>query len=167
MKQLQDKLTITDVANITGLQKSTIKRYANKGKIRPSHRDKLGRLYFDRAAVELMQGETRLSLKEKKKRFQKTTEQSSFGSDEIEIIEKWRIHSEDRASIDVEIGLLSKKIEEISDELHQLQMGRSQFLNKRRLLVRAVGERRKRLDFLRSTDTKRYYKALGRLGMCA
>ena len=167
MKQLQDKLTITDVANMTGLQKSTIKRYTNKGKIKPSRIDKLGRLYFDRATVELMQEKTRLSLKEKKKRFQKTTGQVSFRSIEMEIIERWRLHSEDRASIDVEIGLLSNQIQEINDELHKLQMRKTQFFRKRKLLIRAVGERRKRLDFLRSTDTRRYYKALGKLGMYA
>jgi ribosomal protein S15 len=85
--------------------------------------------------------------------------------EDFEIIEEWQVGRHDKGSIDVEIGLLSRKIKLAEEQLKQtLKEG---FFQIRRNLIDYVHSRRKKLDYLRNTDTNRYYKALGRLKMSA
>jgi ribosomal protein S15 len=85
--------------------------------------------------------------------------------EDVEIIDEWQVGKHDKGSIDVEIGLLSGKISRLEEQLQQTL--EEDFIHIRLHLISGVHSRRRKLDYLRNTDTKRYYKALERLGMCA
>ena len=85
--------------------------------------------------------------------------------EELQIIEEWRSSKEDKGSVDVEIGLLSEKISRLEERLQNSpRIERHQLRLK---LVAYVHSRRQKLNYLLSTDTSRYYKALDRLKISA
>jgi len=62
-----------------------------------------------------------------------------------EITKKFQLHEKDTGSADVQIAILTERITELTDHL------------------KLVGQRRKLLDYLNSTDTKRYQTLITRL----
>ena len=71
-----------------------------------------------------------------------------------EITKKYQLHEKDTGSADVQIAILTEKISEISEHLKSY----TKDFNTRLSLLKLVGQRRKLLDYLNSTDTKRYQK---------
>ena len=84
---------------------------------------------------------------------------------EMKIIKEWQVQSKDVSSVDVQIGLLTHKIEYIEEKLIFLQKDEMSFRLVRIHLLKLLNERRKSLDFLRSTDTARYKKAIDKIGI--
>ena len=64
----------------------------------------------------------------------------------------FRLHEKDTGSADVQIALLTERINKLTEHLQKNNKDRS---SRRGLLV-MVGERRRLLDYLHSTDTSRY-----------
>ena len=85
--------------------------------------------------------------------------------EEMQIVEQWRSSKEDKSSVDVEIGLLSEKISRLEELLQNSP--RIERIHLRLKLVSYVHSRRKKLNYLLSTDISRYHKALDRLKMSA
>lgn len=83
----------------------------------------------------------------------------------LKIIEEWRVGKHDKGSIDVEIGFLSDKISKLENCLTVLsnQSSRTEFYRLRKILIEALNNRQKKLDYLMNTNTYRYRKALDRL----
>lgn len=81
-----------------------------------------------------------------------------------DIIDKWGVNKFDTSSVDIEIGMLTEKIDEITDKLKNINecdnFGR---FHLRGELIKSIGERRKKLHYLKETDYRRYKKALERL----
>ncbi|HYT60252.1 MAG TPA: 30S ribosomal protein S15 [Haliangiales bacterium] len=67
-------------------------------------------------------------------------------------IEEFRIHERDTGSADVQIALLTHRINHLTEHLQKNVKDHSS----RRGLLKMVGERRRLLDYLHNTDTDRY-----------
>ena len=69
------------------------------------------------------------------------------------IVEEFRLHEKDTGSADVQIALLTERINRLTEHLQQNNHDHSS----RRGLLMMVGQRRRLLDYLHSTDTSRYH----------
>lgn len=77
------------------------------------------------------------------------------------IISKYRLHEQDTGSPEVQISLLSKKIEELNKHL---QVHKKDY-HSRRGLLKMVGRRRRMLNYLSRKDGDRYKTIIGKLGL--
>lgn len=68
------------------------------------------------------------------------------------IIKKSRLHDKDTGSPEVQIALLSKRIDELASHLKEHKKDNSS----RRGLIKMVADRRKHLKYLEKTDKNRY-----------
>ncbi len=68
------------------------------------------------------------------------------------MIEQFRLHEKDTGSADVQIALLTERINHLTDHLQSNVKDHS---SRRGLLV-MVGQRRRLLDYLHNTDVSRY-----------
>lgn len=78
-----------------------------------------------------------------------------------EVIESFRLHETDTGSSEVQIALLSERINYLTEHFkthvkdHHSQRG----------LIKLVGQRRRLLDYLRREDPSRYKQVIDRLGL--
>ena len=78
-----------------------------------------------------------------------------------EVIDGFRLHQKDTGSSEVQIALLSERINGLTDHFkthvkdHHSQRG----------LIKLVGQRRRLLDYLRREDPARYKQVIDRLGL--
>lgn len=68
-------------------------------------------------------------------------------------IEKFRLHERDTGSADVQIALLTERINSLTDHLQSNKKDHSS----RRGLLMMVAQRRRLLDYLHNTDAERYH----------
>ena len=73
--------------------------------------------------------------------------------------EEFRIHPKDTGSSDVQIALLTARINEITKHLQNHKKDH----HSRRGLLKLVGRRRKLLDYLKAIDPERYQNVLNKL----
>ena len=78
-----------------------------------------------------------------------------------EITKKFQLHEKDTGSADVQIAILTERITELTEHLKLAPKDHSSRL----ALLKLVGQRRKLLDYLNSTDTKRYQSLIVRLNL--
>ena len=78
-----------------------------------------------------------------------------------EIIADYRLDSADTGSPEVQVALLSARISELTEHFSDHKKDH----HSRRGLLRMVNQRRKLLDYLKSSDQDRYQKLIGRLGL--
>jgi small subunit ribosomal protein S15 len=67
-------------------------------------------------------------------------------------IENFKLHAKDTGSADVQIALLTERINHLTEHLQTNKKDHSS----RRGLLMMVGQRRRLLDYLHNTDTSRY-----------
>lgn len=67
-------------------------------------------------------------------------------------IDGFKLHEKDTGSADVQVALLTQRINHLTDHL---QTNKKDHSSRRGLLI-MVGQRRKLLDYLQKTDLKRY-----------
>jgi len=67
-------------------------------------------------------------------------------------ITDFRIHERDTGSADVQIALLTQRINQLTEHLQKFKKDHSS----RRGLLMMVGQRRRLLDYLHNTDNARY-----------
>jgi len=77
------------------------------------------------------------------------------------LISEFRIHKKDVGSPEVQISLLTRRIEELS---RHIQSSPKDFHSKRGLLM-MVGKRRKLLRYLKKESPERYQNLLEKLGL--
>jgi small subunit ribosomal protein S15 len=68
------------------------------------------------------------------------------------MISEFRLHERDTGSADVQIALLTQRINQLTEHLQKHQKDH----NSRRGLLMMVSQRRRLLDYLHSTDVDRY-----------
>ena len=68
------------------------------------------------------------------------------------MIQDFKLHERDTGSADVQIALLTQRINHLTEHLQKNQKDHSS----RRGLLMMVGQRRRLLDYLHSTDLTRY-----------
>lgn len=86
----------------------------------------------------------------------------SIGSAEkTQLIEEFRINDSDTGSPEVQVALLTTRINALIDHLntHKHDEG------SRRGLLKLVGQRRRHLAYLKRKDSDRYQKLIQRLGL--
>ncbi len=67
-------------------------------------------------------------------------------------IEQFKLHEKDTGSADVQIALLTERINHLTEHL---QINKKDHSSRRGLLI-MVGQRRRLLDYLQTTDVNRY-----------
>jgi small subunit ribosomal protein S15 len=75
------------------------------------------------------------------------------------LIRKFQTHKDDTGSPEVQVAILSKEIEEVSEHLKTHKKDN----HSRRGLLKMVGNRRRLLRYLKNEDEKRYEKLVERL----
>ena len=68
------------------------------------------------------------------------------------IVQNFRLHEKDTGSADVQVALLTERINNLTEHLQKNNKDHSS----RRGLLMMVGHRRRLLDYLHTTDTPRY-----------
>jgi small subunit ribosomal protein S15 len=77
------------------------------------------------------------------------------------IMDKYHVHSKDTGSPEVQIALLTTRINQLVEHLK----GHKQDNHSRRGLIRMVGERRRHLGYLSKKDVSRYKQVIEKLGL--
>ena len=78
-----------------------------------------------------------------------------------EVIEQFRTHPKDTGSPEVQIALLSERINYLTTHLKS----HAKDHHSRRGLLKMVGRRRRLLDYLKKTDLERYRTIIDKLGI--
>lgn len=78
-----------------------------------------------------------------------------------EIITQYRVHETDTGSPEVQIALLSSRINYLTDHFKT----HAKDHHSRRGLLKLVGQRRRLLDYLKKTDVERYRAIIDKLGI--
>lgn len=78
-----------------------------------------------------------------------------------QILSDFRSHESDTGSPQVQVALLSKRINELTEhfKIHKKDN------HSRRGLLKMVSQRRSMLDYLKRTDIERYHEVVARLGL--
>ena len=86
----------------------------------------------------------------------------AFSKDrKTEVIGSYRTHSTDTGSPEVQVALLSERINYLTDHFKT----HAKDHHSRRGLLQLVGQRRRRLDYLKGKDTERFAELIKRLGI--
>jgi small subunit ribosomal protein S15 len=78
-----------------------------------------------------------------------------------ELINGYQVHETDTGSADVQIAMLTERINRLSDHLKNNKKDHSS----RRGLLKMIGQRKRLLTFLRQENTERYQSLIQRLGI--
>ncbi len=78
-----------------------------------------------------------------------------------DITKRFQLHNKDTGSADVQIALLSARIDELTEHLKHHVKDQHNRLS----LLKCVGQRRKLLEYLKQTDTERYKRLLEKLNL--
>lgn len=82
-------------------------------------------------------------------------------TDKDEVIAKYQLHETDRGSAPVQVALLTRRINELTDHFRTHKKDH----HSRRGLLMMVGKRRRLLDYLKRTDVARYRSLIEDLGL--
>lgn len=78
-----------------------------------------------------------------------------------QLIGEYRLSDSDTGSPEVQVALLTTRIESLIEHLNTHKHDESS----RRGLLKLVGQRRRHLAYLKKTDTRRYQQLIQRLGL--
>ena len=78
-----------------------------------------------------------------------------------EIIEQYKLHDGDTGSPEVQIALLTERINHLNEHLKVNKNDK----HSRRGLLKMVGRRKGMLDYLKSIDIEKYREIVARLGL--
>ncbi len=77
------------------------------------------------------------------------------------IKQEYQLHERDTGSVEVQVALLTKRIQDLTQHLQQFPKDRSS----RRGLIGMVNQRRSLLDYLNRRSSDRYQTLIKRLGL--
>ncbi|GAA5346262.1 SSU ribosomal protein S15P [Planifilum fimeticola] len=78
-----------------------------------------------------------------------------------QIIEEFKIHENDTGSPEVQVAILTERINELNEHLREHKKDH----HSRRGLLKMVGQRRNLLNYLKNKDITRYRKLIEKLGL--
>lgn len=81
--------------------------------------------------------------------------------DKTEVVAKFRTHEKDTGSPEVQVALLSERINHLTEHFKTHKKDH----HSRRGLLKLVGQRRRLLDYLKGKDQNRYKKLIETLGI--
>jgi small subunit ribosomal protein S15 len=79
----------------------------------------------------------------------------------VQVVQDFRLHDKDTGSADVQVALLTKRINELTEHLQKNVKDNSS----RRGLLKMVSTRRRLLDYLHTTDANRYKAVTKKLNL--
>jgi small subunit ribosomal protein S15 len=79
----------------------------------------------------------------------------------LEVINEYKIHEGDTGSPEVQVALLTERINALTDHFKT----HTKDFSSRRGLLKLVGQRRRLLDYLKSKEIERYRTLIDRLGL--
>ena len=82
-------------------------------------------------------------------------------ADRAAVVERHRLHPTDTGSADVQVALLTQRINALAEHLR----GHKHDNHSRRGLLKMVGHRRRLLNYLSRTEHERYLKLIADLGL--
>ena len=82
-------------------------------------------------------------------------------STKSELIKDFRTHDADTGSPEVQVAILTRRIEHLTDHFRS----HAKDYHSRLGLMKMVGKRRRLLDYLKRKDFERYQRIIGRLGI--
>jgi small subunit ribosomal protein S15 len=82
-------------------------------------------------------------------------------SQKTDVIQKFRIHDKDTGSPEVQIAILTDRINQLTEHFN---VHKKDF-HSRRGLLKLVGQRRRMLDYLKNKDLERYRNLIKSLGL--
>ena len=112
--------------------------------------------------MTLQQGVTMLDNTATREEREKKTENMGIAPAQKQgVIEQFRVHQSDTGSPEVQVALLSQRIEYLTQhfKIHAKDH------HSRRGLLKLVGQRRRLLDYLKKCDFERYQSLIQRLGI--
>jgi small subunit ribosomal protein S15 len=77
------------------------------------------------------------------------------------IIEKFRVHENDSGSPEVQVAILSERINSLTEHFKTHKKDH----HSRRGLLKLVSQRRRQLDYLKRADIERYRVLIGKLNL--
>ncbi len=83
------------------------------------------------------------------------------GATKQEVIEKYKQHPNDTGSPEVQIALLTARLDELAEHFKTHKKDH----HSRRGLLKIVSQRRRLLDYLKREDVERYKKLIDQLGL--
>ena len=86
---------------------------------------------------------------------------SHFDEQKAGIIEEFRTQTGDTGSPEVQVALLTRRIQYLTEHFKEFKKD----YHSRRGLLRLVGRRRRLLEYLKSKDITRYRKLVDQLGL--
>ena len=86
---------------------------------------------------------------------------SHFDAQKETIIDEFKTHTNDTGSPEVQIALLTRRIQYLTEHFKSFKKD----FHSRRGLLRLVGRRRRLLDYLKSKDIARYRTLVEQLGL--
>jgi small subunit ribosomal protein S15 len=78
-----------------------------------------------------------------------------------DIISQFRLKEEDTGSTEVQVALLSERINQLTEHLKAHRHDH----HSSRALLKLIGQRRRLLAYLNKTDPERYHSLIARLGL--
>ncbi len=86
---------------------------------------------------------------------------SHFDAQKLEIVDEFRTHPNDTGSPEVQIALLTRRIQFLTEHFKTYKKD----FHSRRGLLKLVGRRRRLLEYLKGKDITRYRQLVERLGL--
>ena len=86
---------------------------------------------------------------------------SLAGNNKNKLIENYRTHDKDTGSPEVQVAILTKRIEHLTEHFKV----HAKDHHSRQGLLKMVGKRRRLLDYLKGKDFSRYQEVIRRLGL--
>jgi small subunit ribosomal protein S15 len=84
-----------------------------------------------------------------------------YSEKRTEIINNYKLHEKDTGSPEIQVALLSTRIEYLTEHFKTHKKDH----HSRRGLLKLVGQRRRLLDYLKNKDIERYRSVIKRLGL--
>jgi small subunit ribosomal protein S15 len=78
-----------------------------------------------------------------------------------ELIGEYQVHETDTGSADLQVAMLTDRINQLTEHLKSNQKDHSS----RRGLLKMIGRRKRLLSFIQKKDRERYQKLISRLGI--
>lgn len=78
-----------------------------------------------------------------------------------ELIGEYQVHETDTGSADLQVAMLTDRINQLTEHLKANQKDHSS----RRGLLKMIGRRKRLLSFIQNKDQERYQKLISRLGI--
>ena len=81
--------------------------------------------------------------------------------EKTKVVEEFKVHEKDTGSTEVQVALLTKKIDQLTDHLKTHKKD----VHSRRGLLGMVAKRKKFLDYLKETNLRKYNSLIKKLGL--